>query len=117
MALRIHDRFDDDELRRYLTRLSVSVQLHRWGTHSGWVEACHDVGTAVVAPAVGFLAEQWPEIRALPDRRTRGPDADALRDAVVDALHSARRRRPPTGRGGRPSWPRSGRSTRARTRG
>ena len=36
----------------------VSVLAYAWGTHSGWVEACRDVGTWALAPAVGFLAEQ-----------------------------------------------------------
>ena len=86
VALRIHDRFDDDELQRYLTRQSVSVQLQRWGTHSGWVEACHDVGTAVVAPESGYAVEQWAEIRRYRTDEVTGPDPDALRDAVAAAL-------------------------------
>lgn len=86
VALRIHDRFDDDSLQRYLTRLSVSVQLQRWGTHSGWVEACHDVGTTVVAPAVGYLAEQWPAVEQYPTDELAGPDAESLRKAVAYAL-------------------------------
>lgn len=33
---------------------------YRFGTHSGWLEACFDLGTAVVAPSCGFYGEQRP---------------------------------------------------------
>jgi hypothetical protein len=58
--LRIHDRFDDDELWRYLTEIDVSILPYRFGTHSGWLEACHDLGTAVIAPDCGHFADQKP---------------------------------------------------------
>lgn len=51
-------RLTDDELWDHLAGLDVLVLAYRFGTHSGFVEACHDLGTAVVAPRVGFLAEQ-----------------------------------------------------------
>ena len=38
----------------------MSVLPYRFGTHSGWLEACVDLGTAVVAPSCGFYAEQQP---------------------------------------------------------
>ncbi|WP_245819578.1 glycosyltransferase [Rhodococcoides yunnanense] len=56
--VRIHPRFDDDELWQYLTEIDASVLPYRFGTHSGWLEACHDVGTAVVAPNCGYFADQ-----------------------------------------------------------
>lgn len=34
------------------------VLPYRFGTHSGYLEACRDVGTAVVAPAVGCYHDQ-----------------------------------------------------------
>ena len=58
--LRIHDRFDDNELWRYLTEIDVSVLSYRFGTHSGWLEACYDLGTAVIAPDCGYFADQKP---------------------------------------------------------
>ena len=88
VTTRVHERFDDVALQAYLTGLSVSVLLHRWGTHSGWVEACHDVGTAVVAPAVGYAVEQWPAVRTYPTDPDRGPHLDALHDAVVAAVQA-----------------------------
>ena len=60
VELREHDYFSDDELWDYLNALDVSVLPYRFGTHSGWLEACFDLGTAVVAPSCGFYAEQRP---------------------------------------------------------
>ncbi|MCW2613044.1 MAG: hypothetical protein JWN08_38 [Frankiales bacterium] len=53
-------RLTDDELWDHLSGLDVLVLAYRFGTHSGFVEACHDLGTTVVAPRVGHLAEQHP---------------------------------------------------------
>ncbi len=58
--LRVHDYFDDDALWDYLASLDVSVLPYRFGTHSGWLEACRDLGTAVVAPTCGYFADQAP---------------------------------------------------------
>ncbi|MEU2003238.1 glycosyltransferase [Rhodococcus sp. NPDC019627] len=56
--LRVHPYFSDEELWDYLSSLSVSVLPYRFGTHSGWLEACYDLGTAVAAPSCGFYAQQ-----------------------------------------------------------
>jgi hypothetical protein len=53
-----HDYFSDAELWDYLIGLDASVLPYRFGTHSGWLEACFDLGTAVLAPSCGFYAEQ-----------------------------------------------------------
>jgi hypothetical protein len=58
--LRIHDFFTDDELWTYLGSLDASVLPYRHGTHSGWLEACRDLGTAIVAPTCGHYADQAP---------------------------------------------------------
>jgi hypothetical protein len=60
LELRVHDFLSDEELWDYLSSLSVSVLPYRFGTHSGWLEACRDLGTAVVAPTCGFFADQGP---------------------------------------------------------
>ncbi|WP_173008512.1 hypothetical protein [Mycolicibacterium sp. P1-18] len=82
--VRVHPRFTDDELTAYLTEVDVLVLPYRFGTHSGWVEACHDAGTAVVTPSCGFFAEQHPghEYGYGPD----GLDAASLLDAVAAAV-------------------------------
>ncbi|SNT42122.1 glycosyltransferase [Rhodococcoides kyotonense] len=58
--VRVHRRFDDDELWRYLTEIDVSVLPYRFGTHSGWLEACYDVGTAAIVPNCGYYSDQKP---------------------------------------------------------
>lgn len=83
--LRVHDYLDDDDLWAYLASLDVSVLPYRFGTHSGWLEACRDLGTAVVAPTCGHLAEQAPVLRYGHDEQHL--DADSL----VEAVHAAYR--------------------------
>ncbi|WP_146149520.1 glycosyltransferase family 1 protein [Kineococcus rhizosphaerae] len=56
--LRVHDRFDDEELFGYLRELDVSLLAYGHGTHSGWLELCHDLGVPVVAGHVGYLHQQ-----------------------------------------------------------
>jgi hypothetical protein len=58
--LAVHDFFTDDELWDYLAGLDLSVLAYRFGTHSGWLEACHDLGTMVLASDCGYYAEQRP---------------------------------------------------------
>lgn len=83
--LHIHDCYTDDELWDYFERLDVSVLPYRFGTHSGWLEACHDLGTTVVAPDCGYFAEQRPCLAY--HAGGSGPDAASLRDAVRRAFH------------------------------
>ncbi|MDX2919049.1 MULTISPECIES: glycosyltransferase [Streptomyces] len=83
LELSVHDYFDDDALWDYLIGLDVSVLPYRFGTHSGWLEACHDLGTTVVAPSCGFYAQQRPCLIYGHDRQ--GLDAASLRDAVRTA--------------------------------
>jgi beta-1,4-mannosyltransferase len=56
--VRVHDRFDDDELTAYLRELDVSVLAYGHGTHSGWLELCHDLGVPVLAARTGHLDQQ-----------------------------------------------------------
>jgi glycosyltransferase involved in cell wall biosynthesis len=58
--LHVHDLFTDAELEDYLQSLDLSVLPYRFGTHSGWLEACHDLGTPVLVSDCGFYAEQRP---------------------------------------------------------
>jgi glycosyltransferase involved in cell wall biosynthesis len=75
-----HAYFDDEQLWDYLASLDVSVLPYRFGTHSGWLEACFDLGTTVVAPSCGFYAQQRPCLVYGHD--DSGLDADALVEAV-----------------------------------
>jgi hypothetical protein len=83
VELREHDYFSDDELWEYLNAIDVSVLPYRFGTHSGWLEACFDLGTAVVAPSCGFYAEQRPCLTYRHDET--GLDAASLAGAVQSA--------------------------------
>jgi hypothetical protein len=82
--VRVHPYFTDIELWQYLSSLSVSVLPYRFGTHSGWLEACFDLGTAVVAPSCGFYGQQR-ECEVF-DYTETSFDADSL-DRAVRRLH------------------------------
>ncbi|MGW5924486.1 glycosyltransferase family 1 protein [Nocardia fluminea] len=60
IEVHVHPYFTDAQLWQYLSSLSVSVLPYRFGTHSGWLEACYDLGTAVIAPSCGYYGEQKP---------------------------------------------------------
>ena len=60
LELHVHDFMTDGQLWDYLASLDVSVLPYRFGTHSGWLEACRDLGTDVVAPSCGYFADQAP---------------------------------------------------------
>lgn len=85
--LHVHDFFTDDELWDYLQSLDVAVLPYRYGTHSGWLEACYDLGTTVVAPSCGFYAEQRPCLSYTLDEH--GLDLPSL-EAAVTRAHSER---------------------------
>jgi hypothetical protein len=75
-----HPYFTDEELWDYLGAIDVSVLPYRFGTHSGWLEACYDLGTTVVAPDCGFYADQRPCLSYGHDET--GLDAGSLTGAV-----------------------------------
>jgi glycosyltransferase involved in cell wall biosynthesis len=83
LTLDVHDCFSDEELWAYLSDLSVSVLPYRFGTHSGWLEACRDLGTVVIAPDCGFYAEQQPCLSY--DQNEQRLDVDSLVRAVTQA--------------------------------
>lgn len=83
--VRMHPRFTDDELVRYLTEIDALVLPYRFGTHSGWVEACHDAGVAAIVPRCGYLHEQHGD----PSFEYGGDPAAELRQAVEAGLLAA----------------------------
>ena len=84
LELVVHDYLSDAALWSYLTSLDVSVLPYRFGTHSGWLEACRDLQTTVVAPSCGFFAEQGPVLSYVHDENRF--DARSLRDALTHAF-------------------------------
>jgi hypothetical protein len=94
VQVRVHPYFTDQQLWDYLWSLDVSVLPYAWGTHSGWLEACYDLGTAVVAPSCGHYGDQRDCAVFLLDEE--GLDGQSL----VLAVEHARERQPV-----RPTWP------------
>jgi len=92
LRLEVHDFFTDEQLWSYLRdEIDVSVLPYRFGTHSGWLEACHDLGTTVVAPDCGFYAQQRPCLTYGHDEQ-HGLDAASLTAAVTAATGQRRSR-------------------------
>ena len=60
LRVAVHDRRSDAQLWEHLRGLDLAVLPYAFGTHSGWVEACHDLGTTVLAPRTGHWVEQQP---------------------------------------------------------
>ncbi|MGW6536471.1 glycosyltransferase [Streptomyces sp. NPDC055051] len=88
LTLTVHDYYDDEQLWDYLASLDLSVLPYFFGTHSGWLEACHDLGTAVAAPDCGFYAQQRPCLTYGHTQRG-GLDEQSLR-AVVQTAYEQR---------------------------
>jgi hypothetical protein len=84
----VHPRFTDAEFAAYLAEIDVAILPYRFGTHSGWAEACYDAGTTVVSPDCGYFAEQHPG--PVFGYGTTGLDAESLRDAVTLGLSTVR---------------------------
>lgn len=76
----VHPYFSEAQLWAYLSQLTASVLPYRFGTHSGWLEACYDLGTAVIAPSCGFFGQQRPcETYEFTEKTF---DTQSLRDSV-----------------------------------
>ena len=89
--------FTDDELWDYLSSLDLCVLPYRFGTHSGWLEACVDLGTGVLVPNVGHLrGTAWaPQLSArAADGTVDGADFTAVLRGVLAEPSRGRRDRP-----------------------
>ncbi|UOY00854.1 hypothetical protein [Blastococcus sp. PRF04-17] len=69
-----------------LQQLHVAVLPERCGTHSRDLEICRDVGTRVVAPGCGWLADQWSEVVSYASAEHDELDPVSLAAAVSAAL-------------------------------
>ncbi len=83
LELEVHDYYSDDDLWTYLASLDLSVLPYTFGTHSGWLEACRDLQTTVLAPSCGYYPEQGPCLTYTNDGDDF--DADSLKGALVRA--------------------------------
>lgn len=84
----VHERVDDEEFLTRLAATDVVLLPYRHGTHSGLLEACHDLGTAVIAPDVGCYTGQHPFPTYSPDDipgTLPGALGQVLREPVVAA--------------------------------
>ncbi|GAB47365.1 hypothetical protein [Mobilicoccus pelagius] len=57
---RIHGPLDDDALWGDLLDVDLALLPYRFGTHSGWLEMTHDLGTDVLVSTAGHASEQRP---------------------------------------------------------
>lgn len=79
MVLDIRPRLSNESLFARLATSEVVALPYRWGTHSGLLEAAHDLGTPVVAPAFGGFGDQGAITVAT---------LDALPEAVERAIRT-----------------------------
>ncbi len=77
----VHPMFTDDELWAYLGSLDLCVLPYRFGTHSGWLEACVDLGTATLVPDIGYYAEQHGH-----SRYSLGPDGTLDKSGFIGEI-------------------------------
>lgn len=64
----VHDCFDEEQSWDCSSGLDVSVLPYSFGTHSGRLEACYDLGTTVITPSRDFYALRRPCLRPVPGR-------------------------------------------------
>jgi beta-1,4-mannosyltransferase len=84
MDLHVHPYLSDDELWDLIASCDAYVLPYRFGTHSGLLEACRDLGTAVVAPALGGYVDQGAH-----HTFAVGPDGSLDAGSLADALRAA----------------------------
>lgn len=90
VRIEVHPRLDDDQLWDYLQSIDLCILPYRFGTHSGWLEACVDLDTSVLVPAAGCYQDQH-------GHPSYGPGTTGLLDrvrAIVADPASARPVRP-----------------------
>ena len=86
----VHPMFTDAELWAYLGSLDVCVLPYRFGTHSGWLEACVDLGTGVLVPDTGHYAEQHQHL-SYPRSNGGSVDATTFAGVLGDVLRDPSR--------------------------
>jgi hypothetical protein len=89
LDLHIHRYCSDAELWNFLLSVDSIVLPYRFGTHSGFLEACRDLGTGVVAPSCGGYQAQGAQQIFASDERD-GVDQQSVIDAVIAARDQGR---------------------------
>ena len=83
VTVHVHEIYTDEQLHDYLRGLDLSVLAYRFGTHSGWHELGHDLGTRVLAPTVGFYHDQHPGVLGFDWDHSGAPDAAQVGAALA----------------------------------
>mgnify|MGYP001941959582 FL=1 len=81
----VHGVYTNEELWEHLRGLDLSVLAYRFGSHSGWLELCHDLGTRLLAPHTGFYHEQHPGVLGFDWDHSGRPDEGQI-DAALASL-------------------------------
>lgn len=85
VELRVHPYLSHAALIDLIAESDGFVLPYRFGTHSGLLELCRDLGTAVIAPACGGYGDQGAHQLFRVDEE-HGFDPDSFRDAVAAAV-------------------------------
>ncbi len=88
VRIEVHPRLPDPQLWDYLQSIDLCLLPYRFGTHSGWLEACVDLGTAVLVPVDGCFHDQH-------GHPTYGPGTVGLLDRVRSVVADPNSARPP----------------------
>lgn len=83
--LRVHPYLSHDDLEDLILRCDGYLLPYTFGTHSGLLELCRDLGTAVIAPDCGGYADQGAHHVFRADE-THGIDATDLHRVVDEAV-------------------------------
>lgn len=89
VELHVHHYLSEHELWDYLESVDAFLLPYRFGTHSGLLEACRDLGTAVIAPTVGAYADQGAH-QLFRTSESAGVDPDDLARAILAAVAAGR---------------------------
>lgn len=85
--LRVHPYLSHDALVDLVGRCDGYVLPYRFGTHSGLLELCRDLGTAVIAPSCGGYADQGAA-QVFTSDEAGGFDPSSFRQALARAVAS-----------------------------
>lgn len=102
-VLEVCPRLSDKALWSRIRRARLVALPYAWGTHSGLLEAAHDLGTPVIAPRFGGYGDQGATTfdrddvvaamrKAMTGPPTLGPDARCARRHQRDEIAGAHRR-------------------------
>ncbi|VXC55548.1 glycosyltransferase [Aeromicrobium sp. 9AM] len=87
VRVRVREFFSEAQMWDYLAGLDASILPYRFGPHTSWLEACRDVGTAVIAPAGRYFGNDTPVFEFRMDGNSF--DEQSVIDAVCRAYEQS----------------------------